>query len=96
MIYVPLLLGELITSYKGNKKQNIKVLLDSGASGTIISSQFTKLLNLQSGKRCKWNTMAGSFTTKHDCLINFNLPELHPTASIKYLVHVTPHMANMI
>ena len=94
MIYVPLLLGELITSYKGNKKQNIKVLLDSGASGTIISSQFTKLLNLQSGKRCKWNTMAGSFTTKHDCLINFNLPELHPTASIKYLVHVTPHMAN--
>ena len=59
---------------KRNKKQNIKVLLDSGASGTIISSQFTKLLNLQSGKRCKWNTMAGSFTTKHDCLINFNLP----------------------
>ena len=46
MIYVPLLLGELITSYKGEKKQNIKVLLDSGASGTIISSQFTKLLHL--------------------------------------------------
>ena len=22
------------------------------------------------------------------------MPELHPTASIKYLVHVTPHMTN--
>ena len=37
--------------------------------------------------------MAGSFMTKHDCLINFTLPELNPTASIRYMVHVTKHIS---
>ena len=31
--------------------------------------------------------------TKHDCLINFTLPELNPIASVRYMVHVTQHIS---
>ena len=37
--------------------------------------------------------MAGSFMTKHNCLIYFALPELNPAASVRYMVHMTKHIS---
>ena len=92
-ILVPVLTGEVITSSKPHKIKKITILLDSGASGSIISSQIVHNFKMKTGQPCKWNTMAGSFMTKHDCLINFTLPELNPTARVKYMVHVTKQIS---
>ena len=46
MTCIPLVLDEMITTYKDKKRETIKVLLDCGASGSIFSPQFTKLLIL--------------------------------------------------
>ena len=90
---MPILTGEVITSSKPHKIKKITILLDSGASGSIISSQIVHNFKMKTGQPCKWNTMAGSFMTKHDCLINFTLPELNPTARVKYMVHVTKQIS---
>ena len=79
---------------KQNKKENIRILLDSGASSSIVSSAKIKYLKQTKGKSCTWNTMAGSFSTNAECNVEFTLPELNPTAVIRHRMHVTKHMAN--
>ena len=69
--------------------ETIKVLLDSGASATLINEQFVKGLKTVSNIKTKWNTTAGNFHTGTMAKIEFTLPELNEQRIITKRVHIT-------
>jgi len=45
-----------------------KILLDSGASGSIVSKRFVTHFKQTNKEKCMWKTMAGSFMTSKQCM----------------------------
>ena len=70
------------------KPVSIKILLDSGASASLINGRFVEKLHVQDNKRTKWTTTASPLSTTKLCKIQFSLPELLPTRLVKWKVHV--------
>ena len=91
---VPILFGEIEVDSTRNKKQEVKILLDSGASGCIISKDFIKKNKRVPIKSTTWNTMAGRFATKYKYYAEFSLPELNSTAIFKQKMYVVPEINN--
>ena len=91
---VPILFGEINTSLGKPKYQQIRILLDSGASSTIVNEKFVKNLRLKKSDETDWSTMAGNFRTNTKCKILFKLPELHETAKIVEDAFVTNMNSN--
>ena len=64
---------------KSNKKKSpkelLRVLVDSGATGSIILKKHAKHHGLNSKKTTSWKTAAGIATTYGEVSINFMLPE---------------------
>ena len=92
-VLVPILFGELTTSIVKNMKKEVKILLNSGASGSIVKEQLVSRFKHVPSENCTWRTMAGSFTTTSKCVVEFILPKLNPTAKIKQKLHVVPKMS---
>ena len=69
---------------------HIKILLDSGASSSIISQKFVKKLRQKDFVKTEWKTVAGIFKTNKQCNVTFKLSELNRTARIQHTMHVTP------
>ena len=103
---VPITFGELIPKDKIRKNdlnmsilQNdmhstsryTKILMDSGASASIIHDSFvrTNKFNTRKTSANKWSTMAGSFSTSYEVEVKLKLPELNVTAHIIAPFHVT-------
>ena len=69
---VPITFGVLISKERNSKKNGVlwrntyvKILMDSGASASIIHESYVNKNNFVSRKTYanQWSTMAGSFTT---------------------------------
>ena len=74
---------------KKNKKP-VRILLDSGASASIISKDFVVKENyVKSNASQEWLTMAGTFKTTRVAYVALKLPELNHTAEIATEFHVT-------
>ena len=93
---VPMVYVVLQSHRKDRKDQKrtiaIKALLDSGASGSIVSKDAVKKLKINkrtSKDSTEWTTAAGTLTTLAKCQVNFLLPELSPTKTIHHKFHVT-------
>ena len=76
------------------KYTTIRLLFDSGASGTLLSHKFAKKLRVRQSKSTSWKTAAGTFSTTGKAKVNFRLPELHRTRSIEWNVNVTEQDMN--
>ena len=70
------------------KYQTVRVLFDSGSSGTLINQRFTTKLKQIQGGTSKWTTKSGSFETNKQCKIELVLPELHRDKHIIWMMHV--------
>ena len=56
--------------------KTIRVLLDSGASATLIKSKLVeKLPRTRTKKPVRWKSLGGVFRTKTKCQVQFTLPE---------------------
>ena len=88
---VPLVFGYLNTK---DTAERIRILLDSGASGSILSKKLTHKLQIIPGKGTSWMTMAGPITTTDTVKTTFILPEFHPHRSIEWTFNVTPMTMN--
>ena len=73
----------------------VKILIDSGASASIIRHSYI-LKNKLTTKNFtnQWTTMTGTFNTNQIVNINLKLPELNSTAEIKVECHVTKNESN--
>ncbi len=74
------------------KPMTIKALLDSGASGTLVTSKFTKELKKKKEDASSWTTMAGQFKTSTVVRSYFSMPELHDNKIIEWDFHVVDNM----
>ena len=72
------------------KAKRISVLLDSGASSSVIHKDLVKKLRIKPTSPTVWNTAAGPLSTEGKVTLTFTLPELSPSASITTTVHVHP------
>ena len=80
---------------KGKPKPvTIRALLDSGGSGTLVTSKFAKKLrNPKKADKTVWSTPAGDMKTTLKCKAQFSIPELHDNRLIEWDVHVTETLA---
>ena len=98
-----------IRTYEGQKPEvkTICVLLDSGASASLIRGDFTKKLKHErTMKPVRWQMRGGSFNTTSQCTIQFALPEFSdqklvtwkeysddtPSSSLKYDMIIGPDL----
>lgn len=86
---VPMAFGRIRTRHGKPAPKTIRVLFDSGGSGTVVSHEFTKNLRTNSEFPTVWRTAAGNFETKKKTKIQFTLPELHENKLIEWTAHVT-------
>ena len=79
-----------------SKSRYVKILMDSGASASIIHDQFvrTSKINTRKTSANKWSTMAGSFSTSCEVEVKLKLPELNVTAHIFAKFYVTSQKSN--
>jgi transposase InsO family protein len=68
----------------------IRCLLDTGTTSTLILRDFVKKGRAKShkGKRTKWSTLGGSFSTNRKALLEFKFPELTTSKSVTWICHV--------
>jgi len=85
---IPMLMAGVRTSLGLPKPKDYVVLLDSGASGSVISSEITKKLKIVKGPKCVWNTAAGPMETNLKTKVQFMLPELSETKLIEWNMHI--------
>ena len=74
----------------------VKILIDSGASASIINDLFVHPNKFNTRKTFvnKWSTMAESFLTSSKAEVKIKLPELNFTAHIFAPFHVTGQKSN--
>ena len=66
----------------------MKVLIDSGASATIISKEFVKKLKVKKETATSWDMATGMFTTTGKVNLKIQFPEL----SLSAIVHMESHI----
>ena len=71
-----------------DNQRPVKILLDSGSSGSIISSKHVKHLTCTPTGDQQWTTKAGSFNTSWKAMVSFILSELQPDKTITWEFHV--------
>ena len=77
------------------RNKNVKILLDSGASASIIHHSYLRKNDFTQDKTIhEWTTMAGTFKTTRTAKIELKLPELNSTANIAVKCHVTKEKSN--
>ena len=86
---VPLVFGYLNSRLGKPKINQLRILIDSGASGCIIHKELTKNLRVKPGKKVSWMTMAGPVNTSDTVKALFVLPEFHPQRVIEWKFNVT-------
>jgi len=75
---IPIVWGRMRTSLGQDPElRTVKILLDSGASQTILSKHLVRKLRINKTGFLKWNTTAGIMETNKTSKIHFSLPEFY-------------------
>ena len=96
----PVTVGLINTQLGMSIFKKIRILLDSGSSGSIILEKFVRKLHMQNDTTTSWITKGGNFQTSKKCKTTFILKELYENKSIEWNLHVdstpSPHQYDMI
>jgi len=84
----PILFARVRTGLGKPRPKDAHVLLDSGASSSIISHELAKNLRLTKSTACMWATAAGTISTNQKAKVQFMFPELSETKIITWNLHV--------
>jgi 5-hydroxyisourate hydrolase-like protein (transthyretin family) len=60
----------------------LRVLFDSGSSGSILVAKFIKNLHTENDTNTEWLTKGGTFHTSGKCEMNFILNEFYKSKSL--------------
>jgi hypothetical protein len=91
----PILYGRLRTGIEHPNPRTVKILLDSGASASIVQHRYVEKLHLKRQREpMKWTTAAGELSTNYKVDIAFSLPELHESRMVQWTVHVAESCGN--
>jgi hypothetical protein len=85
----------LETQLGKSRLHKVRVLFDSGSSGSIIEVDFMKKLCVKNDKKTEWLTKVGTFHTSGKCKTNFILNEFCENKINEWTLHVnntsSPH-----
>ena len=85
----PILFADVIVKRGKGKVQTAKILLDSGASKTIVNRNVVKKLKIvKNAKKLTFNTPSGPLITHSSCKLLFKLPELSNSRIIEWKCQV--------
>ena len=86
----PILVGRIRTREgQESKVKTIRILLDSGASATLIDGNLIKdLPREKTAKAVRWQTRGGRFNTTAQCKIKFTLPEFSDQKLVEWSAYV--------
>ena len=90
-ILAPIAFG-LLKLTKIAKTQSIKILLDSGASASLIKENWGKMLPPVLAEKTSWTTSAGKFTTTKIVEAKLILAEFFEGKTITCQAHVAPSL----
>ena len=71
-----------------DNQRPVKILLDSGSSGSIVAKKHVKHLTCTPTGSQQWTTKAGSFETSRKAMVSFVLSELQADKVITWEFHV--------
>ena len=91
-ILSPIVYGVLNIRLGTPKARKIKILLDSGASRTLIKETLTTKLRIKPHRAIEFSTCAGSFATTGTTRAEFTLPEFYTDRKVKYKMHVAKEL----
>jgi predicted aspartyl protease len=78
------LYGRLLTGLKHPNPRTVKILLDTGASASIIAYQYVEKLHLkQQQDPLQWKAAEGELSTNYQVDIEFSLLELHESIMVQ-------------
>ena len=95
---VPITFAQLSTTLGKPTPVSIKVLMDSGGSGTVLCKSFAKKAHKKKTGTVKWTTMAGDVSTSEKAKIEFSLSECFDDRLMEWDVHLADSLGpyNMI
>jgi len=73
---------------KRTQTRVLRVLVDTGASATVVLGEHCTKLKTKSTSTTKWTTKAGTFTTNRKVKLKFLLPEFNQTKEISWTCHM--------
>ena len=83
---------EIVALIYLNTKQTqtrvLRVLVDTGASASVIIGEHCRKLKMKPSPTTTWTTKAGTFTTTRKARLKFILPEFNQTKEISWACHV--------
>ena len=79
--------GEMQISLNKDERQVIIILLDSGASKSIIFANLAKRLHKSKTGKTQWSTVAGAVETTHATRVNFKLNEFSTSRVVEWTFH---------
>ena len=71
-----------------NRPRNIRVLFDTGATGSFIRGKLTRQLRVRQKSPSVWKTGNGPLTTSKQAVVQFLLPELYADRVIEHSFNV--------
>jgi predicted aspartyl protease len=80
--------GLIYLNSKSTQTRAIRVLVDTGASATVIIGDHCRKLKLKRTEPTTWTTKAGKFTTNKKVTLKFLLPEFNSTKVISWSCHI--------
>ena len=83
----PITFGLINAGLGKEKIRKIKILLDSGSSGTLIKRGLTRNLRVKHDTKTTWHIASGGLTAGGRVSVEFALPEFHPERRIKWEMH---------
>ena len=91
----------LINTWLGKSRyKKVRILLDSGSSGSVILEKFVRKLSMQKDTTTNWIMTGGNFQMSKKCKTTFILKEFYENKSIEWNLHVDstpgPHRYDMI
>jgi hypothetical protein len=98
--FAPITTAVLGTHLGKSSIHKLRVLFNSGSSGSIIVAKFVKNLHIENDTKTEWLTKGGTFHTSGKCMTNFILNECYESKVIERILHVDktsgPHRYDMI
>ena len=70
----------------------MKILVDSGASSTLVRKDLVKKLRIKQDQTKRWVTVAGEFNTAEICKIQFKLTDFSSSEVHQHKVHICPKL----
>jgi hypothetical protein len=71
-----------------SRLHELRVLFDSGSSGSIIVAKFVKKLRIKNDTKTEWLTQGGTFHASGKCKMNFILNEFYENKVMEWTLHV--------